>query len=238
MSMLSRVQLPMIAPPRQLRWGTKAYDLMAAIPLVVWYGLTVIGQSRILHRDILRLDFARPDVPLALAILSKLAALLFAVTVIGLLFARRPPKAASGGVAPRVAAILGTYLSVGLLMLPRPAIPESALALSTGLVFAGMVFGIYALIWLGSSISMMAEARKLVTSGPYSVIRHPLYLAEEIAGFGVLLQFLSPWAVLIAALQFCCQLYRMHCEEAVLERAFPEYGPYKARTARLIPGVY
>ena len=238
MSMPSRAQWRTIAPSLPLRWGTKAYDLMAAIPLVVWYGLTVIGQFGVLRGEIARVDLSRPDAMLWLTVLSKLAVLLFAVTVIGLLFARRPPTAGASGIAPRVAAILGTYLSVGLLMLPRPALPPALLAVSTSLILAGMAFALYALLSLGSSISMMAEARKLVTSGPYSIVRHPLYVAEEIAGLGVLIQFFSVWAVLIAVLQFCCQLYRMQCEENVLSGAFDDYQSYKARTFRMIPGIY
>jgi protein-S-isoprenylcysteine O-methyltransferase Ste14 len=238
MSILSRAQVRTVAPPRQLRWGTKAYDLMAAVPLVVWYGLTVIGQSGVLRGEIARVDLSRPDAMLWLTILSKLAVLLFAVTVIGLLFGRRPPTAGASGIAPRVAGILGTYFSVALLMLPRPVLAPAVLALSTSLILAGMALALYALLSLGSSISMMAEARKLVTSGPYSIVRHPLYVAEEIAGLGVLIQFFSVWAVLIAVLQFCCQLYRMQCEENVLSGAFADYQSYKARTFRMIPGVY
>jgi protein-S-isoprenylcysteine O-methyltransferase Ste14 len=40
------------------------------------------------------------------------------------------------------------------------------------------------------------------------------------------------------AAQFAVQLWRMHEEEKVLEAQFPEYSEYRARTARLVPGVY
>jgi protein-S-isoprenylcysteine O-methyltransferase Ste14 len=84
----------------------------------------------------------------------------------------------------------------------------------------------------------MAEARRLVTDGPYAIVRHPLYVAEELAVLGIFIQYASVPAALILAVQALCQLQRMHNEEAVLRRSFPEYSAYAARTARLFPGVW
>ncbi len=235
--MLARL-LPRLALSEELRRGSKAYDLLAAVPLLVWYGLTAIGQSRVLLHQLAQLTSGEPSLGLAIAILSKLAAFLFAVIVIGLLFARRPPKSGTDRILPKAMAILGTYLTVAILALPQPHLPVWALAASTVLIFSGSAFSVYALIFLGRSISLMPEARKLVTSGPYTVVRHPLYLGEGIALTGTVIQYISPWAVLLFAAQICCQLYRMGCEEEVLTEAFPEYDAYSMRSFRVIPGLY
>jgi hypothetical protein len=50
---------------------------------------------------------------------------------------------------------------------------------------------------LAGSASPMAEARRLVTDGPYALARHPLYIAEEIAVIGLFLQYASLWAGLL-----------------------------------------
>jgi len=85
---------------------------------------------------------------------------------------------------------------------------------------------------------MMAEARRLVTSGPYRFVRHPLYLAEELAIIGISMQFFSLSTAFVLVVQIAFQLRRMYNEEAVLAATFPEYAAYQARTARLIPGIY
>ena len=48
-----------------------------------------------------------------------------------------------------------------------------------------------------------------MTSGPYCYMRHPLYLTEEIAVIGVLLQYRSPAAFALVALQMALQVRRM-----------------------------
>jgi protein-S-isoprenylcysteine O-methyltransferase Ste14 len=85
---------------------------------------------------------------------------------------------------------------------------------------------------------MMAEARRLVTSGPYRFVRHPLYLAEELAIIGISMQFFSLSTAFVLAVQIAFQLRRMRNEEAVLTESFAEYAAYRQRTARLLPGIY
>jgi protein-S-isoprenylcysteine O-methyltransferase Ste14 len=72
----------------------------------------------------------------------------------------------------------------------------------------------------------------------YRRVRHPLYLAEEIAAIGLVMQFFSAWTALILAVQIGFQLRRMRNEEAVLTETFTEYRAYGARTARIVPGIY
>jgi protein-S-isoprenylcysteine O-methyltransferase Ste14 len=91
---------------------------------------------------------------------------------------------------------------------------------------------------LGRSLSVMPEARKLVISGLYGRIRHPLYLASEISTVGFYLQFRAWQTVPILMIHFYFQIRRMGWEESILAKAFPEYAEYKQRTWRLLPGIY
>ena len=110
--------------------------------------------------------------------------------------------------------------------------------IASSICLVGTAMSIFVLTHLGRSYSLMAEARRLVTTGPYGIIRHPLYVMEELAAFAILIQFLSFNTVIIFLVHALIQFQRMKNEEAVLEKAFPEYQAYKSSTARLIPRVY
>ena len=129
-------------------------------------------------------------------------------------------------------------MSVGFVLLPPRELSYALYLISLLLVIAGTGFAIYAVLGLGRSLSILPEARRLVTSGPYALVRHPLYLGEMVALAGVALQYLSAWSLLLLGLVWTFQLQRMKYEELVLFQIFPEYGDYMARKARLVPGVY
>jgi protein-S-isoprenylcysteine O-methyltransferase Ste14 len=125
-----------------------------------------------------------------------------------------------------------------IVFFPRRELSLSLEMISTVLTLIGTVGAVVALSQLGRSFSVMAETRQLVTSGPYRLVRHPLYLAEQIAIIGVFIQYTSVWTALLLAMQIAFQLRRMHNEESVLTASFPEYVEYRQTTSRLIPGIY
>jgi protein-S-isoprenylcysteine O-methyltransferase Ste14 len=148
---------------------------------------------------------------------------------------RLPPVRKAAGIEPRIAAVLGTFLLTALAMLPRQDLPASALCLSSVLIVTGMLTSFVVLRWLGRAFSIMAEARRLVTHGPYRFVRHPLYVCEELAVIGTFIQVLSPLAGVILIMHAVFQVRRMLNEEAVLRATFPEYGDYARKTPRLLP---
>ena len=93
----------------------------------------------------------------------------------------------------------------------------------------------YALLSLGRAFSVTAQARCLVVTGPYAIVRHPLYLCEEISVLSIALAHLSLVAVLIVVVQWIFQLRRMTNEEKVIDAAFPEYAAYAAKTPKIVP---
>jgi protein-S-isoprenylcysteine O-methyltransferase Ste14 len=172
---------------------------------------------------------------LMLNIAARASSALFVALAAATTLTRLPPIRKAAGIEPRVAALLGTFLLTALAMLPRREISLIALAISCSFVVVGMLSSFVVLSWLGKAFSIMAEARRLVTHGPYRYVRHPLYVCEEIAVIGIFIQVMSPMALMIFVLHAVCQIRRMLNEERVLQAAFPEYENYARRTPRLIP---
>jgi protein-S-isoprenylcysteine O-methyltransferase Ste14 len=223
---------------------TKTYDLCAAAPLIAWYSfgaaqtLSTIGGEIALIRLMIQTDASVLPASLVLSATSKICSLAFLAILVVMFTVRCPPKLHSSGFYPRFVALAGTWLSVGIVQLPPQPLTELGSFASILLIIAGTTFATCAVLALARSISIMPEARALVTRGPYSLIRHPLYLGEMAATAGLALQYLMPWALVILGLHCFFQFERMRNEERVLVEAFHEYKSYMARTARLLPGIY
>jgi protein-S-isoprenylcysteine O-methyltransferase Ste14 len=200
--------------------------------------LPSLAQQVALAEVFVRTDPSVLPASLVLGIVARVCSLVFFVVLVVMFTVRRVPQPAASGLYPRFAAMAGTFLSVGFLLLPQRELSYGFYLASLLLVIAGTGFAIYAALVLGRSLSILPEARRLVTSGPYALIRHPLYLGEMVALTGVAVQYLSAWALLLLALVWAFQLQRMTYEELVLSRVFPEYEDYMTRKARLVPGVY
>jgi protein-S-isoprenylcysteine O-methyltransferase Ste14 len=165
--------------------------------------------------------------------------LLFLAMMIALTIVREQPRLQAPGSWPRISAMLGTNLILfGIFFLPtRGPLNIYESAGSSLLILTSNILCVVVLRHLGRAFSIMAEARTPVTDGPYAVVRHPLYLVEEIGIIGIFIQVASWPAVALFAAHFAFQLQRMRNEERVLRHAFPrEYRAYSARTARFVPG--
>ena len=173
-----------------------------------------------------------------LTVLSDAASLIFLTLVIAVAFFRLRPVNSAAGFEPRFTALAGTFLLVSLGVLPAAETPPVLVTLlGLSCIVVGSLLSAYVLSWLGRSFSIMAEARKLITGGPYSIVRHPLYLTEGIAMIGMVLLHWSLLAVLLGLIQTALQLRRIHNEEKILREAFPEYAAYAERTPRLVPAI-
>lgn len=90
-----------------------------------------------------------------------------------------------------------------------------------------------------SGLVAIQPGHQLVTTGIYSHIRNPSYLGLLVNALGWSLAFRSGIGVLMTAALIPPLIARMHAEERLLASEFgAEYDAYRARTSRLIPGIY
>jgi protein-S-isoprenylcysteine O-methyltransferase Ste14 len=128
----------------------------------------------------------------------------------------------------------------GVAVLVTYRIPPHPVQVLTGLVLAclGICGSLWALVHLRNSFSILAEARRVVTSGPYRFVRHPLYLGEAATMLGLCLTLGTLSAILFWALITFLQLFRARIEEDKLSREFAEYRHYREGTWFILPGIY
>lgn len=114
--------------------------------------------------------------------------------------------------------------------------------LGTGLAvfLLGLALAIWARVYLGRNWGMPMSQKadpELVTSGPYSIIRHPIYSGIILAMIGTTIAVSLYWlvAVMVLGAYF---LYSSVVEERLMTRLFPDtYPEYKRSTKRLVPFI-
>ena len=152
-----------------------------------------------------------------------------------LFLARRAPRGNRAGPLALATALAGSFVTNVSIFQPSTTRDWQVLALADLLTAAGLAFTIYAAASLRYCFGLAPEARGLVTTGAYRLVRHPLYLGEFVAMFGAMLPLLAPLTVSVFALFSVLQATRMVLEERVLAASFPEYAAYRLRTPMILP---
>jgi protein-S-isoprenylcysteine O-methyltransferase Ste14 len=233
--MLDRLKATACRGGGGLPWlDSSAQDHLARATVVMIFALLVFANVYGGIHGLFDRTYQSPGYTL-LQVAARLSNALFLALVVVTTLTRLRPIQKAPGLEPRASALLGTFMLMTLPLLPRPELPPILLATSSILVVIGMTACFMVLRWLGKSFSIMAEARRLITRGPYAIVRHPLYICEEIAVIGILIQVMSPVAFLIVVAHALVQFRRMLNEEKILTITFVEYESYAARTPRVIP---
>jgi protein-S-isoprenylcysteine O-methyltransferase Ste14 len=115
--------------------------------------------------------------------------------------------------------------------------------LGAGLIALCMI--LVALVFRANSfaapqVRIQADRQQSVaTTGPYAIVRHPMYVAAIIYFVGAPLLLGSSWALLPIPLFIIAFAARAVGEEKVLRQALPDYAAYAEKVRfRLIPGVW
>jgi protein-S-isoprenylcysteine O-methyltransferase Ste14 len=107
----------------------------------------------------------------------------------------------------------------------------SAASLTVGMPVC--VVGLLLRAWASGHL---AKNETLAISGPYALMRNPLYLGTLLTAFGIVLASRS-WglASIFATVFFLVYLPAVELEEQHLRKLFPDYESYAARVGRFFP---
>jgi len=179
------------------------------------------------------------DAKKALAFANNLLVAGFYVLVIALYFLRSSAGATTRSFPAKFIALFASFIPFLMPLLASPAGTSSAvLTISNLVILAGMAVSLAALGTLGRSFSIIPQTRRLVVSGLYRLVRHPIYLGEITGMLGLVLAGVSMPKILFFLALAGCQVYRAFEEEKLLAAVFPEYSEYALNTARFLPGLF
>ncbi|HKE10955.1 MAG TPA: isoprenylcysteine carboxylmethyltransferase family protein [Myxococcota bacterium] len=218
-----------------LRDKTLLVDLAFRVALAGWFGWNggVLAVALLRWISVHELRFLRT--PHLISFFASSLQALFMLSVAAVVLVRHRPTLNPPGLYPRLLAFCSTFFLALLPALPGRSPSQVLDLVSAALMLGGWTISIWALMSLGRSFSLVPQARRLITTGPYRLVRHPLYVAEFMltAGFGLQYRPWPAWALF--ALASVMQLERIRLEERVLRDAFPEYSLYAGRTPMLLP---
>lgn len=137
---------------------------------------------------------------------------------------------------------------MGLLVVPALDIRFGWTSVPLFLVIAGemlvalgfyIVFLVYKVNSFTSATIEVAADQKVISSGPYAVVRHPMYAGSLLYLLGTPLALGSYWGFLPLAVMIPSIILRLLDEERFLSKGLPGYAGYCAKLRwRLIPGIF
>lgn len=221
---VARRALPTFAPALVLAW------LGCAQVFTIVRGWAALGAS--------------PSWTLACEIARSVMYAAFVIGAAITLLSSRTARARDGRRVAAVTSLAATFLMVGLSYLPAgPVLWSASASVEQGglvLTVLGAAFALVAFLSLGSNFSITPEARDLVVTGPYRLVRHPIYFAELMMIVGIVVGY-ARLTTLIGALGVLgLQIYRIEAEEKLLGENFSStFADFTTRTPyRLVPLIW
>lgn len=179
---------------------------------------------------------AAPTPATVLALVHPLLNLPFCLMQTWLFLARGKPRGRTESIGERLIALLGAFIIMLTPLVDNPVTGNAAiLAAAIALNLLGGLGTIWALSHLRRHFSIIPEARGVVRTGPYAIVRHPMYASEIVWCLGLILPVFSIGVLLIYTLMVVFLDLRARFEEKLLAAHFPEYGDYRKTTWRILP---
>ena len=102
-----------------------------------------------------------------------------------------------------------------------------------------VIYRVYRVNTFTSATIQVAADQTVVSTGPYAVVRHPMYAGASLYVIGTPVALGSYWGLLAAAAMLPFLIWRLDDEERVLARRLAGYTEYQKRVPyRLVPGIW
>jgi protein-S-isoprenylcysteine O-methyltransferase Ste14 len=109
------------------------------------------------------------------------------------------------------------------------------------LLVIGALFAIWARVTIGANWSgtvTFKQDHQLMQSGPYHVVRHPIYSGLQLMGLASVLQYDEPYGFLMMVVVVAMFIPKILLEEKLMTEHFPdEYPQYRRRVKAIIPFI-
>jgi len=107
------------------------------------------------------------------------------------------------------------------------------------LVGMWMVFRVFKENSFGSATVEIANDQKVISTGPYAIVRNPMYASAAVYFIGTSLALGSYWGLIASVLTVLGLVWRLFDEEKFLAQNLPGYTEYCAKVRwHLIPGIF
>jgi len=119
--------------------------------------------------------------------------------------------------------------------------PDAAALAGNVLVAIGWiaVFFVFRENSFSSSTIEIADDHRVISSGPYARLRHPMYAGALVMLVGIPIALGSWWGLLVLVAMMPALIWRVFDEEEFLGQNLPGYLEYMEKVRyRLIPGVW
>ena len=127
---------------------------------------------------------------------------------------------------------------LSLLARPFPGPSHSITQFAVILTIVGVSIQLISKITLGRRFGVVAANRGLCMSGPYRLVRHPIYMGYVLLHAGFLVLNPHIWNLCVFVTLYAIQIPRILAEERLLSQD-PEYQLYMKKVrSRLLPGLF
>ena len=150
--------------------------------------------------------------------------------------------------AQKIIMLLVSLGFIGLIVLPAldhrfgwSSMPASLALAGDGLILLGWlaIFFVFKANSYAAATIQLAPGQKIISTGPYALVRHPMYAGGFLMLLGMPIALGSRWGLLVIVVMMPALMWRLFEEEKFLARNLPGYVAYQRNVPyRMIPLVW